>query len=166
MAYVSRAALRMTENERSAFLDVHDFGRLSTVNPTGEPHVAPVGYVALGERIYFHALLDSRRGRDLAAGSLACLCVDDGVSEGQGYGERRGVIVYARCSMLAADDERLPEVRQRFADKFFGDPGARFERRTHAWYELVPYRFASWDFGRIPAGADSHAQRAVQPPST
>jgi nitroimidazol reductase NimA-like FMN-containing flavoprotein (pyridoxamine 5'-phosphate oxidase superfamily) len=157
VAPIDRGALRMTDAERDEFLAEHCWGRLSTVNADGEPHVAPIGYVYVDGRFYFHAMTRSRRGRDLAAGSLTCLCVDDGVAAGQTYTDRRGVIAYSRCRIVV-DESLLARVRTRFAEVFFGDPATPFERRTHSWYELAPYRYASWDFGRIPSGADRFAR--------
>jgi nitroimidazol reductase NimA-like FMN-containing flavoprotein (pyridoxamine 5'-phosphate oxidase superfamily) len=158
MAYVKRADLRMTDEEIARFLAAHRWGRLGSVSAQGEPHVSPIGYLYLGGRLYFHGLVQSRRGRDITHEARVALCVDEGVGEGQTYSERRGVVVYARCRVVFADeDELLALLRPGFAERFFGDRSVSFERPTHAWYELTPYRFASWDFGKIPAGADRFA---------
>ncbi|MTD17275.1 hypothetical protein GIS00_25415 [Nakamurella sp. YIM 132087] len=141
------------------------WGRLATVSADGEPHVAPVGYV-VSDGIWFHALVGSRRGRDISRGSRCSLCIDDGLGDGEGYADRRGAVLYGGCELVAADDPRIPEVRRLFATVFFGDPDRRFERRTHAWYLLRPDRTASWDFSRIPPGTDRHAAASVPPERT
>jgi nitroimidazol reductase NimA-like FMN-containing flavoprotein (pyridoxamine 5'-phosphate oxidase superfamily) len=153
--YVKRANLHMSADEIDAFLGSHAWGRLASVSAEGEPHVAPIGYIALDRRVYFHGLVQSRRGRDLAGEPRVALCVDDGVGDHETYSDRRGVVVYGTCRTLSDDDEALVRrVRGRFAMVFFEDPSVEFERRTHAWYEIAPYRFASWDFAKIPIGAD------------
>ena len=158
MGYVKRSDLRLTDEETADFLAAHRWGRLGSVAADGEPHVSPIGYVYLDDRLYFHGLVRSRRGRDVAHESRVALCVDEGVAEGQSYSERRGVVVYATCRLVGVDeDDLLAQVRPRFAELFFGDSGLAFERSTHAWYELTPYRFASWDFGKIPGGTDRFA---------
>lgn len=161
---LDRSILRMTDTERDEFLTSHLWGRLSTVNAAGEPHTAPIGYIYLRGVVYFHAMVASRRGRDLAAGSLCCLCVDDGVGPGQDYAERRGVILYGRVAMLDREApgsaELLDEIRPKYATVFFGDPDRHFERRSHAWYAFTWYRCTSWDFGRIPPGTDREVPAA------
>ncbi len=155
MSYVERRTLRMSPAEEVAYLQRHQWGRLATVSPEGEPHVTPVGYVFLAGRIYFHGLVRSRRGRHIAQGSRLCLCVDDGVDDGQGYRERRGVVVYGDVRVLGPEDrDLLARVRDHYAERFFGRTDIHYERRTHAWYELTPDRTTSWDFSKIPRGAD------------
>lgn len=157
MSRIDRSTLRMSADEIDRYLRARKWGRLATVNADGEPHVAPIGYVLDDNGLWFHGLTKSRRGRDIAAGSRCSMCVDDGVAAGDGYADRRGVVLYGRSETVAADDPRLPSVRMLFATTFFGSPDVPFERRTHSWYLLTPDRTASWDFSRIPSGADRHA---------
>jgi len=160
MSKVSRKELRMPEAERNAYLESHQYGRLATVSEAGEPHVAPVGYIMFGGNVYFHALESSRRGKDIKRGSRVSLCVDDGLGEGEGYRDRKGVILYGECRQLGDDDSALlKQVRDKYGEVFFGAEDAEYERRTHAWYEVRPDRMASWDFSRIPEGADRFASR-------
>ena len=155
MAYVTRDTLKMSDEEITAFLATSQWGRLGTVSADGEPHVAPIGFHLHNDRLYFHGLLRSRRSRDLQAEERVSLCVDDGVGADSSYAKRRGVIVYGTCRRLGDDDAALvADLRPGYAQRFFDDPNKDFERRTHAWFEITPYRFASWDFGKIPSGTD------------
>lgn len=160
MAAVNRKSMRMSDEEQARYLDDHKFGRLATVSSDGEPHVAPVGYVSVEGRIYFHGLKASRRGRHIAEGSQVCLCVDDGVGETDEYRDRTGVVLYGRCRELVPDEDvaLLDRVRGRFGEVFFGDRDASYERSSHAWYELTSHRSTSWDFSKIPSGADRFAR--------
>lgn len=164
MTYVKRSVLRMSDDEVFAFLAANQWARVATVSSDGEPHISTIGYVYHDGRFYFHSLLASRRGRDLTGEPRTALCVDDGIADDQPYTERRGVVVYGRSRLLnpedqAEDREILEKVRVQFASVFFGDSAARFERSTHGWYELSPYRHTSWDFRRIPQGADWEADK-------
>lgn len=160
MAYVDRKSLRMSDDEVVQYLSERKWGRLASVNAEHEPHVAPIGYLSIGTDVYFHALIKSRRGRDIAAGSRLALCVDDGVAKGEGYSERTGVVVYGLGRLIdpsdSPDAESLNRLRGMFAAKFFGDVATDFERRTHGWYELKVDRHVSWDFSKIPEGADRY----------
>jgi nitroimidazol reductase NimA-like FMN-containing flavoprotein (pyridoxamine 5'-phosphate oxidase superfamily) len=145
---VARAQLRMTRAEGDAYLASQRWARVASVDQDGEPHVSPVGYVFLDGRIYFYGTEEARRTRDVRAGSRVSVCVDSG-TEG-GYSERRGVILYGVCRIVP---EREP-VRAAYARAQFGDSATDFRRRTHVWFEVEPYRRVSWDFGKIPPGAD------------
>jgi nitroimidazol reductase NimA-like FMN-containing flavoprotein (pyridoxamine 5'-phosphate oxidase superfamily) len=158
---VKRTTLRMTREEGDAFLAAQRWARVATVGPDGEPHVSPVGYVALDGRIYFYATADARRARDVQSGSRVAVCVDAGVGESEGYDERKGVVVYGTCRVVGDDEtELIDRVRPAYAKALFGDASTEFRRRTHVWFEVDPYRRVSWDFGKIPAGADSWAKRS------
>jgi nitroimidazol reductase NimA-like FMN-containing flavoprotein (pyridoxamine 5'-phosphate oxidase superfamily) len=150
---VARSQLRMTDAEADAYLAAQRWARVASADAEREPHVSPVGYVWLDGRIYFYATENARRTRDVRGGSKVAVCVDSGLDGG--YSERRGVIVYGTCRVVA-EDER---VRRAYAQAVFGGPGVDFRRRTHVWFEVTPYRRVSWDFGKIPAGADRFATR-------
>ena len=71
--------------EALAFLDAHAVGHLATADADGTPHVVPLCYARVGERLYFVADdKPKRRGprvlkrlANLAANPRAALVVDD-----------------------------------------------------------------------------------------
>jgi nitroimidazol reductase NimA-like FMN-containing flavoprotein (pyridoxamine 5'-phosphate oxidase superfamily) len=157
---VERASLKMSEEEGDAFLAGQRWARVASVTPDGEPHVSPVGYVLFEERIYFYGTEAARRTRDVRSGSRVSLCIDTGVGEGEGYSDRRGMVVYGTCRVVDdSETELLDRVRPAYAQALFGDPEVDFRRRTHVWFEVEPYRRTSWDFAKIPTGADRFAGR-------
>ena len=156
--HVKREALRMTDAEVDSYIAANQFGRLASVNPEGEPHVTPIGYVDWNGAIYFLSMRRSRRSRDLASNPKVSMCIDDGVSAGEDYTQRRGVVLYGRCVLADEDESTLEIVRARFADR----QGLRADesaRTTHDWYRVDVDRRVSWDFRRIPPGADFKADR-------
>ena len=164
--YLDRKRLHMSETEIDEFLSSNIWGRLATASASGEPHLTPVGYVHHDGAIYFYALRRSRRGRDLSRNDRATMLVDDGVAPGEDYSRRRGVIVYGRCSMLTADDPVPEEVRGKYTLAMGAASFDDLNRVTHTWYRLRVTRRVSWDFRRIPPGADyyadHHASRSRQ----
>jgi nitroimidazol reductase NimA-like FMN-containing flavoprotein (pyridoxamine 5'-phosphate oxidase superfamily) len=154
MPYVSRRDLRLTATEVEAFLSSNRWGRLATANLEAEPHVTPLGYVYHGAAIWFHGLRTSRRGHDLRVNSSVAFLVDDGIEED--YSKRRGVIAYGRCT-VADEDPAMPEARLAYMRAFGATSVAQVQRRTHAWYRIDIQRTASWDFRKIPEGADRSA---------
>ncbi|MGH7787730.1 MAG: TIGR03668 family PPOX class F420-dependent oxidoreductase [Candidatus Binatia bacterium] len=68
-----------------AFLDAHAVGHLATADASGVPHVIPLCYARLGDRLYFvaddkpkrHGPRALKRLANLAANPRAALVVDD-----------------------------------------------------------------------------------------
>lgn len=145
---VPRAQLRMSDAELDAFLATERTARCGTVSPDGDPHVAPLWFVWHDGAMWLNSLKRSRRARDLAEGSRVALCVD----AGEGYAELRGAVLYGRAQD-ATDHADLATVRGLFGAKYWG--GAQVpEVRSHRWFRVDPDRIASWDFAKIPTGAD------------
>jgi len=153
---VSRKQLRMTQDELQQFLTEHKYGRLATANRVAEPHVTPLGYVYHDGAIWFHALREGRRGRDLAENPKVAFLVDDGLGPGETYRQRRGAILYGMC-VVADDDPHLDVVRHGYMRAMGASSVGEIQRRTHSWYRIDVERTSSWDFRKIPPGADREA---------
>ena len=154
---VSRKQLRMSDEEVERFLTEHKYGRLATANRAAEPHVTPLGYVYHDGAIWFHALRGGRRGRDLAENPQVAFLVDDGLGADDTYNDLRGAILYGACA-VADDDPRLDAVRNAFMHAMGAKSVAEVQRRTHSWYRIDVAGRSSWDFRKIPAGADRKAK--------
>jgi nitroimidazol reductase NimA-like FMN-containing flavoprotein (pyridoxamine 5'-phosphate oxidase superfamily) len=154
---VSRSQLRMTGEELEQFLSRKKYGRLATANRAAEPHVTPLGYVYHDGAIWFHALRGGRRDRDLAENPKVAFLVDDGLGPEDTYSDLRGAILYGTCA-VADDDARLDAARHAFMRAMGAASVAEIQRRTHSWYRVDVTRTSSWDFRKIPAGADRKAK--------
>ncbi len=158
---VSRKDLRLTAEELEEFLRSSKWGRLATANAAGEPHITPLGFVYHRGKVFFHAMRGGRRGRDLEENSKVAFLVDDGVAPGDAYRQRRGAILYGTC--VVADDD--PLLREEAIYEYMRAMDAKtvdeIQRRTHSWYRIDVDRTSSWDFGKIPAGADRKADREL-----
>ena len=72
-------------DEARAFLDAHRIGHLATAGTNGEPHVVPLCYARVGDRLYFvaddkpkrRAPARLKRLSNLAENPRAALVVDD-----------------------------------------------------------------------------------------
>jgi nitroimidazol reductase NimA-like FMN-containing flavoprotein (pyridoxamine 5'-phosphate oxidase superfamily) len=159
---VSRKLLRLTNEELEQFLAESKYGRLATANRAAEPHITPLGYVYHDGAIWFHALREGRRGRDLAENPKVAFLVDDGLGPGETYRQRRGAILYGTC-VVADDDPRLDDVRYAFMRAMEAKTLREVQRRTHSWYRIDVERRSSWDFRKIPAGTDWKVDRELEP---
>jgi len=156
MPYVSRKDIQLTPTELDAYLRSNLWGRLATASLEAQPHISPLGYIYHDGEIWFHALRDSRRGRQLAENAKVAFLVDDGVAPGDTYTQRRGVVVYGRC-YVANDEPRMEAAREAFMRAFGMERIDQVQRRTHDWCRIEIDRISSWDFRKIPAGADRKA---------
>src|SRR3954451_19402693 len=132
---VSRKLLRMTHEELEEFLRTSKFGRLATATRDGHPHITPLGYVYFDGAIWFHALREGRRGRDLAENPNVAFLVDDGVGGGDTYLQRRGAILYGSCTVVD-EDPRLEEMRYAYMRAMDAGSVDEIQRRTHSWYRV------------------------------
>jgi nitroimidazol reductase NimA-like FMN-containing flavoprotein (pyridoxamine 5'-phosphate oxidase superfamily) len=158
MPYVKRSELRLTHEELEEFLRANKWGRLATANLEGEPHITPLGFVYHEGAVYFHAMRKGRRGRDLRENPKVAFLVDDGVGPDDPYTKRRGAILYGSC-VVADDDPGLDEAKQAYMRAMEARSLDEIQRRTHDWYRIDVERTSSWDFRKIPQGADRKVAR-------
>jgi len=86
------------------FLRSQRIGRLSTVGPTGWPHVVPVMY-AFNDSGAFEFDVDGVKLRNLTAEPRAAIAVD-------AMGPKRGVTVQGRAELIGPSRARLTGVRK------------------------------------------------------
>lgn len=157
VTYVKRSALVLQPDELEAFLRENRWGRLATASLDGSPHVTPLGYVYHDGAIWFHALRRGLRGRQLAENPQAAFLVDDGLGADDAYTQRRGAILYGPCE-AATRSAAFDEARVAYAQAMGAATVDEIQRpRTHAWYRLEISHSSSWDFRKIPVGADRKA---------
>jgi nitroimidazol reductase NimA-like FMN-containing flavoprotein (pyridoxamine 5'-phosphate oxidase superfamily) len=157
VTYVKRSALALTREELDEFLRSNRWGRLATTSLELEPHITPLGYAYHDGAIWFHALREGRRARDLAENPKVAFLVDDGVAPEDDYRKRRGAILYGNCE-VADDHPALEAVRQAYMHAMGATSVDDIQRpRTHSWYRLEIARTSSWDFRKIPGGVDRKA---------
>ena len=140
-----RSALRMTDEELEEFLTTQRTARVATVNPKGEPHVVPMWFVWNDGCFYMNTLRRSRRTKDLDRGSPASVVID----AGDEYGELCGVTMYGTFS----DATNLEELGKLFGEKYWNGMDIP-PVKSHKWVVMKPDKIVSWDFKKIPAGAD------------
>lgn len=125
---------------------------MATVSPDGWPHVIPMWFVWRDGVLWVNSLIRSRRTRDVEHGSAASVCVDAGIE----YGDLRGVVLYGRFEN-GDDDPELDPIRAEFGRKYWHGIDVP-SLRSHRWLRLKPERVVSWDFRKIPSGADKRLE--------
>jgi nitroimidazol reductase NimA-like FMN-containing flavoprotein (pyridoxamine 5'-phosphate oxidase superfamily) len=146
---VARSALRLTDEELDRFLTESRTLRLATVGDDGVPHVVPLWFAWHEGAVWLNSLVKSERHRHLRGGRPVGLVVDDG----ERYDELRGVRMTGRPEIVADDDPVRIEAYGKFGMKYFGTTELP-NQRSYETVRIRPDEMASWDFRKIPSGAD------------
>jgi PPOX class probable F420-dependent enzyme len=135
-------------DEARAFLDAHAVGHLATADATGAPHVVPLCYARLGDRLYFVAddkpkrrgPLALKRLANIAANPRVALVVDD-------YDADWSRLAYLLVHLDAAIVEDAAEyaaalgaLRRRYPP--YG--AMPLEPATHPMVRMTPRRWHLW----------------------
>lgn len=143
-----RALLRLTADELDGFLTAARTVRLATIADDGVPHVVPLWFVWHDGAVWLNSLTRSRRHAHLRSGRPVGLVVDDG----DRYSELRGVRMSGRPEIVTGEEATVAV--ELFSRKYFGIDGAPPSQRSYEVVRIVPDELTSWDFRKIPTGAD------------
>jgi nitroimidazol reductase NimA-like FMN-containing flavoprotein (pyridoxamine 5'-phosphate oxidase superfamily) len=146
---IPRSELRLTEAELNAYLDERRTLRLATVGDDAVPHVVPLWFLWYDGVVWLNSLRRSVRHEHLRSGRPVGLVVDDGAT----YAELRGVRMTGVPDVVGQDEPVRDEALRRFAAKYFGGATPP-SQRAYEVVRITPTEIASWDFRKIPAGAD------------
>lgn len=142
--------LPMSDAEIWDFLAGQHVMRLATIDAHGDPHVVPMWYAIIGERLGVRSASDARTkvGNLLRTGRFAAV-----VDVGGEYSELRGVMLKGRAS--EADEETSEQIATGFANRYYD--GAEDLSRLPApvqekladlpftYIVLEPEKLVSWD---------------------
>ena len=146
---VPREQLRMTAAELDEYLGSQRTLRLATVDDDGVPHVVPLWFSWHDGAVWLNSLRRSRRHRHLLTGRPVGMVVDDG----DAYEELRGVRMTGRPVAVPDEDPVRLEAYRAFGRKYFGLEELP-SQRSYETIRITPDDIASWDFRKIPGGAD------------
>ena len=147
---VPREQLRLTEKELEDYLGTQRTLRLATVGDDGIPHVVPLWFVWHEGAVWLNSLRKTRRHRHLLTGRPVGLVIDDG----DAYDQLRGVRMTGRPQPVPDDDPVRLQAYRKFGRKYFGLDELPNQRSYEA-IRIQPDELASWDFRKIPSGADA-----------
>ena len=149
----NRQYVAMSRKEVWGFLAEQTRVYLGFTLDSGYPHVTPIWFVTIGEKVYMRAQ-DYKVKVGLAAKGKACVVIDDGDK----YRELRGVVMWGR-SRLITDKGLIARVTALFEDKYSDRqwkakemPTAWVRERNkekRAFIEFVPEKVDSWDNGKV-----------------
>jgi nitroimidazol reductase NimA-like FMN-containing flavoprotein (pyridoxamine 5'-phosphate oxidase superfamily) len=149
----NRQYVAMSRKEVWSFLESQRRVYLGFAMESGYPHVTPIWFVVMGERLYMRA--QSYKVKvGLAAKGKACVVIDDGDK----YRELRGAVLWGRSKVIT-DRKLIATVTGLFEAKYSGRQWKAEEmpdrwvkersRETRAFIEFVPEKVDSWDNRKV-----------------
>ena len=134
-----------------AFLDAHSVAHLATAGADGAPHVVPLCYARIGDRLYFVADdKPKRRGpralkrlANIAANPRVALVVDDYDPD---WSRLAYLLVHLDAAIVSDDaeyDAALAALRGRYPQY----KEMELQRATHPIVRMTPYRCHLWRSG-------------------
>jgi len=149
----NRQYVAMSSDEVWMFLKSQRRVYLGFSMESGYPHVTPIWFVIMGEKVYMRAQ-DYKVKVGLAAKGKACVVIDDGDK----YRELRGAVMWGR-SRLVSEKELVAEITELFeakysdhqwkADEMPREWVAERNKEKRAFIEFVPEKVDSWDNRKV-----------------
>lgn len=151
-----RAAVRLTEEERRAFLAENMKVQVATISADGAPHLTTLFYVLDNEgRIAFWTYASSQKIANLRRDPRVSCLVEDGVD----YGELRGVSITGRGRLVEEYDEiralgarvvaRMAGVADAAELGELGEQIVDGQARKRVGVVIEPEKVASWDHRKM-----------------
>jgi len=137
--------------EARAFLDAHAVGHLATAGADGAPHVVPLCYARVGDRVYFVADdKPKRRGpralkrlANLAANPRAALVVDDYDADWR----HLAYLLIHLDTAIVADRREYATALAALRERYPPYRNMPLEIATHPMVRMTPRRWHLWRSG-------------------
>ena len=142
-----RAAIAMTDDEVTAFLEQGRVLTVATQGRDGWPHLMPLWYVLREGEIWGWTYAKSQKVRNLERESRCTLQVEAGDS----YDQLRGVMIKAACA-IHRDPEVVAEVGTELARRYGGGEAAHVtadQASKRVALQFVTASVASWDHRKL-----------------
>jgi PPOX class probable F420-dependent enzyme len=150
-------SVAMTDDEAARFLAERRTVTIATINPSGEPLLAPMRYVNRGLELYFHTPGRTQKVKNLRRDPRVVAQVEDGTD----YFALRVVILTGRA-VEVTDAEELAWFRDNIRTKYttLGSERSGMAKATKEHYatpfvafKIVPRKVKSWDHHKLRKAA-------------
>jgi PPOX class probable F420-dependent enzyme len=146
-----RDQIRMSDDERRAFLAEGLTLTCATMGPGGRPHLVPLWYVPSGETLETWTYAASQKARNLERDPRATVMVDAGSQ----YQELRGVSMECDVELVREPDQVAAiglALTARYAGSELGEQAREQVLRQapkRVGLRFTPTRVASWDHRKL-----------------
>jgi PPOX class probable F420-dependent enzyme len=146
----TRDRIRMSEEERLAFLAGERVAVVASLGPRGWPHSMPLWFVVRDGELWSWTYGASQKVRNLERDPRATLLVE----AGEGYEELRGVMVEAEAE-IERDFERIVALGRELGARYGSGDGPEAEEalvrsaRKRVGIRFRPKRTVTWDHRKL-----------------
>jgi PPOX class probable F420-dependent enzyme len=144
-----RDQIRMTDDELRAFLDEQRIVQVTTIGPSGRPHLMPLWYVVDGDELIGWTFAKSQKAKNLERDPHATIGIDDGVE----YQDLRGVMMECDVTLEREPDEVVKfglALAARYAPGIEGTEDAfRAQAVKRVGLRFTPTRTVTWDHTKL-----------------
>jgi PPOX class probable F420-dependent enzyme len=147
----TRERIKMSEEERLAFLDEELTVIVSSFGPRGWPHSMPMWFVVRAVEVWMWTYRSSQKVRNLERDPRATLLVETGTT----YDQLRGVMIEAEAELIDDFDTVLALGRELGGRYMGGAEGPEVEEalakqaRKRVGIRFRPQRVVSWDHRKL-----------------
>jgi PPOX class probable F420-dependent enzyme len=145
-----RPDIRLTPEERAAFLRENRKAAFATIDPNGFPHVVAMNYYVKDGAFYMTSYAKAQKVLNIRRNPHVGLMVE----EGGAYAELRGVMVRGHCEIIEGGDAVLAAFAE--AAAAHGSPASTRPHEAVAAMagkrvvlKIVPHKVVSWDHSKL-----------------
>lgn len=154
MSSSGRDAVKLSEEELSAFLEENMKVQVATNGPDGHPHLTTLFYVMVDGQMFFWTYGKSQKIQNLRRDPRVTCLVEDG----EDYFELRGATIFGKARLIEDYDE-LVDLGGRVAKRMaggaelgdFGDQIVAKQATKRVGVIVEPDKIATWDHRKMTA---------------
>jgi PPOX class probable F420-dependent enzyme len=143
-----RPDIRLTPEEREAFLRENRKAALATIDKDGFPHVVAMNFVARDGAFYMTSYGKAQKVVNIRRNPKVGLMVETGSA----YAELKGIMVRGHCEII----EGMEAVQQVFAwsaeargESYSRPAGASSSAPKRVVLKIVPHKIMTWDHSKL-----------------
>ena len=150
MGVNQRAAITMTDEEITAFVERSRNCTLATIGPSGQPHLVAMWYAVVDGQLWFETKAKSQKARNLLRDDRATVLIEDGAT----YDTLRGVSFEGRA-VVVDDADALWKVGVSVWERYTGPysdemkPFVEMMLNKRVVVRVEPERVRSWDHRKL-----------------
>lgn len=143
-----RHQIRMTAEERAAFLRDNSKCALATIDPEGYPHVVAMGFYVEDGAFWMTSYAKAQKVLNIRRNPKVGLMIETGAS----YAELQGVMVRGACEIIEDVEIVRQVMNHRRSAAESGRRGALDSAPKRVALKIIPHKTVSWDHSKLGGG--------------
>jgi nitroimidazol reductase NimA-like FMN-containing flavoprotein (pyridoxamine 5'-phosphate oxidase superfamily) len=146
-----QSQIKMTPEERDAYLKKARTMTLCTIDKDGYPHAVAMAFMLKDGCVYMTSFRKAQKVVNIRRNPRVAVMVESGIK----YNELRGVMIRGRCEVIDDADEVwkiMREVRASQGESVEAPGNAVLQERAkkRSVLKIIPEKITSWDHGKLP----------------